>query len=290
MKLKNLLGLLVLGILSTSVWSTPVSNQKYAKMRHAAKERPRLILQNNDGCDVLYYPKKLVLTRKNFLDLRTSCTAGLVDTIFYCPISAGPGHFTVDLPSGNFLTASHPHKSHSRNVAKEIKAMGGDPVQWIIDFTKKNNQEFFFSFRFNDYHDKYHRPTKPYFLFGKWKDQHRQWLFGKDHTQAPFLGAWSSVDFGVPEVRKFQVKLVKEVLDKYDVDGIDLDFSRYHRIFKSTADGSTATSKQRAAFTSMMRDIRKVIDAKGKERSKAILLSVVLMDSVKFCYDLGYDN
>ena len=262
-----------------------LSDNDYAAMRTAARNRPRKVIFNNDGCDALYYPLKREVTRQKFLDLRTSYLPGVVDTIMYCPISAGPGHMTIKLKHGNLLTDSPNAKV--RNIAGELNAKKEDLFEWVVDFTRKNKMEIFFSFRMNDIHDRRHTKAKPNFLFSPIKDKHRDWLFGRDASKNPPFAWWSAINFDVAEVRKLQLNLVKDALDKYDVDGIDLDFSRYLRVFN--LGGGEATNKQRNKMTSLIRDIRRAVDAKGKLRGHAILLSIVLPDDVQYCRAMGYD-
>jgi hypothetical protein len=270
--------------------TTAVSDDHYAQLRREARERPRSLVFNNDGCDVLYFPRHLEVTRENFLRLRTSWLAnnGVPTALMYCPISAGQGNFTIPLEDADFLTADPPN-AFCRNIAGELQEHGHDFFAWILEYCRQNNIELFFSFRFNDYHDHKHRPDKPSFLFCKWKNENRHLLFGRDHTQSPRNGWWSSVDYSHPEVRQRQLALVKAVLEKYDVDGIDLDFSRYLPIFRNAAEGEPATTRQLDDMTALMQEIRAALDQKGRERGRGLLLSVVLPDSMKLCRKLGYD-
>ena len=260
----------------------------YELLRKEARERKRRVIFNNDGCDILYYPRSLKADRENFLALRTSFLAGACDTLMYCPVSAGQGHFTLPLRGADFLTAD-PLRKESRNIAGILSRQKQDYFQWLIDFCRKNKMEIFFSFRFNDTHDVRHRPEKPYFLFSPYKDKNRHLLFGKDHEHNPRFGWWSSLDFSQKAVRDRQIALVKAVLEKYDVDGIDLDFSRYLKIFPRTANGMRASEKETALMTQLLRDIRREIDLAGRRKKKAILLSVVLPDDQQLCRNLGYD-
>jgi len=286
---KKFILLLIAGWLAGAELSAvPVSETEYGQLRQQARERRRKVVLNNDGCDIFYYPEKKAISRENFLSLRTSFLAGKCDTLMYCPISAGQGHFTLELPGADFLTASNPRKN-SHNIAGILKAQNQDYFQWLIDFCRQNKMEIFFSFRFNDTHDVKHRPGKPSVFFSKFKDQHRELLFGKDHTSSPRNGWWTSLDFSKPEVRQRQLALVKAVLDKYDVDGIDLDFSRYLKIFPRTASGQPASAEEVKMMTALIRDIRKVLDEKGRAAGKAVLLSVVLPDDIALCRNLGYD-
>lgn len=265
-----------------------LSDAEYAKLRKEARERKRQVILNNDGCDVLYFPRHWEISKENFLKMRTSFLAGKCDTLMYCPISGGQGNFTLPIEGGDLLLADPPTPV-CRNIAGVLLERKEDYFQWLIDFCKENNMELFFCFRFNDTHDVNHRPDKPNVFFCKFKDQNRHLLFGKDHNHNPRFGWWSAMDYSKKEVRDRQLALTKAVLDKYDVDGIDLDFSRYLKIFPSVANGYPASQAELDMMTDLMRKTRKILDDKGKERGKAILLSVVLPDSVHLCKNLGYD-
>lgn len=268
--------------------SYKVSEKEYELLRKNARERKRKVIFNNDGCDVLYYPEKLSVSKENFLARRTSFLAPKCDTLMYCPISAGQGNFTLPIEGADLLLANPPRKGY-KNIAATLIKNGDDYFQWLIDYCHQNKMEIFFSFRMNDTHDQRHTPQNPSWFFSNFKNQNRHLLFGKDHKSNPPIGWWTSLDFAHKEVRNRQVALTKAILDKYDVDGIDLDFSRYLKVFKRSAYGQVATIEECNMMTSLIREIRKVIDDVGRKRGKAILLSIVLPDDIKFCRNLGYD-
>ncbi len=279
---------LAVALLLLPLSAAEITTEAYSAMRTAARERPRRVILNNDGCDVMYFPRHLEMTRENFLSRRTTFLAGICDTLMYCPVSAGQGNFTLPLPGCDFLTADPPSPD-CRNIAAPLAEHGDDYFQWLLDFCHGHGMELFFSFRFNDVHDQRHTPENPNLFFAPWKDKNRHLLFGQDHTQSPPNGFWTAIDFSKEEPRRRQVELVRTVLDKYDVDGIDLDFSRYLRIFPRTARNETATQEECDALTDMMRQIRALLDETGRRKGKALLLSIVLPDSLPFNRNLGYD-
>ena len=269
--------------------SAAVTAEEYAKLRKAAREeRQRKVIFNNDGCDIMYFPKDWPATKENFLKLRTSILKGYCDTLTYCPVSAGMGHFTLQLPGADFLTANPPVKN-ARNIARELADAGQDYFQWLIDFCRENKMEIFFCLRVNDTHDVRHTPQKPNIFFAPWKEKNRHLLFAPDPARSTKNAAWSAVDFTHKEVRDRQLALIRAVLEKYDVDGIDLDFSRYLPIFRTTGLGVPVKPEEIEMMNDLMRKTRKLLDEYGMKRGKAILLSVVLPDSQKRCYRLGYD-
>ncbi|NMA43283.1 MAG: family 10 glycosylhydrolase, partial [Oligosphaeraceae bacterium] len=284
-----------------TTYDAPVmSESEYAAAKAAMLARPRKIMHNNDGSDVVYFKKKdRPVTVQKFLDLRTSYTAGTVDTIIYSPISSGFAQFTVELPGCSWLTADPPLRKappipeNERvyiNIAKELKELGTDALQAVIEFGHAHNQEVFFGFRTNDTHDFHYHPEYDNKFFSEWKDVHRHCLFGEDHTQNNIVhGSWSSVDFAHPEARQKQIDMVQAVVDKYDIDGIEFDFSRYLPMFKRVAAGDEANQAERDQLTGMYREIRRIVDRKGRERGRPILISMQLPDSVGYCRAIGID-
>lgn len=259
----------------------------------------RRIIANNDGCDCLYFPGEMEPSAENFLSRRTTMLVGSqVDTISYCTISSGFGHFSHRTEAGTIFTrqgvdygiGSHPfgEKNESRNITAELIARGTDPLLAVTGFAHKNDIEAFWSFRMNDTHDVAHRPDKPYFLFPEFKEQHPEWLIGnwKDRTQH---GRWSSVNYAIPEIRDLAYRFVEEVCQNYDVDGVEMDFFRHLTYFKSSAFGGIASAEECEMMTGLLRRIRTMSEAEGMKRGRPILLAVRVPDDADYCRDLGLD-
>jgi hypothetical protein len=269
-----------------------LSLEKLRIQRRTLAERPRRIIMNNDGCDALYYPNSEEATVPAFLAMRTTPLAGThVGTLAYCTISAGFSNFTHNTKVGTVLTrsgAENGYQPDMRNVARDLIDGGTDCLQAVVDFGHRNDMEVFWSMRMNDTHDVAHRPDKPYFLFPPLKVEHPEWLVGNPADRTPH-GRWSSVDYGVPEIRDLALRFLEEVCNNYDVDGVELDFFRHLCYFKSTAMGGKASDEERAMMTDLMRRIREMTERRGIQRGRPILVAVRVPDSVGYCLDMGFD-
>jgi len=272
--------------------SEGMSIESLRQRRSDVARRPRRIIMNNDGCDVLYFPKDQKATIEGFLAKRTTPLAGTqVGTIAFCPTSSGFSHFTHNTKVGTLLTRSGYEFGilpGTRNIAKELIDQGTDCLQAVIDFGHKHDMEVFWSMRMNDTHDVAHRPDKPYFLFPPLKEQHPDWLVGDPVKRTPF-GRWSSVDYARPEIRELAFQFIEEVCRNYDIDGVELDFFRHLCYFQSTALGKTASDQERHVMTDLMRRVRTMTEAVGRDRDRPILISIRVPDSVGYCKDLGFD-
>ena len=274
-------------LISLSSHSSEISDIKWNRMKKKAINRKREIIHNNDGCDALYYPRKLKVTKENFIKQRLiNAKNTKVNTYSYCPLSSGFGYLTSKTKIGDQLLNDPPHAINKRNVTGELLKMGTDPVKIAEEFCRKNNLEFFISLRCNDTHDQSHHKDKPYFLFPPYKRKHPEYLMGS-YTKRPPYCSWSAVDFTHAAVRERFVALAKELISNYSLDCIELDFCRHLQYFKSVAWGKEANPKELKMMTDCIREIRSFAEKTGRQRQHPILIAVRVPDSVEMCKAVG---
>lgn len=78
------------------------------------------------------------------------------------------------------------------------------------------------------------------------------------------------LDYNLPQVRNFYYSIVRENIERYDVDGIELDWQRECYAINDAG----YREETRAAVNSFMRDIRKLLDFWEIERGHEIKLAV----------------
>ncbi|MCK5878135.1 MAG: hypothetical protein KAH24_00030, partial [Holophagae bacterium] len=156
---------LLLGLIF-AISSSEISDEAWREMKSQAVHRNREVIQNNDGCDALYYPRGLVATKENLIQQRMINAVGTkVGTYSYCPVSSGFGHLTIETTVGDQLLIDPPHAPNRRNVTGELLGQGTDPLKIAEAFCRENDLELFASLRCNDTHDTSHTESNPYFLF-----------------------------------------------------------------------------------------------------------------------------
>jgi hypothetical protein len=255
-------------------------------MRKAAADRRRRILINNDGGAV---SKRLPeATAQAILDDDTTPLIGTqVDTILYCTKSSGFSIFTHFTKVGQIFTSRE--DIFANNKMEELLKAGIDPLRVMVDFGKQHGIEIFWSMRMNDTHDGSRTSYGPV-MFGlnKLKQEHPEYLIGTANER-PKYGAWTAVDYARPEIRDLAFRYCEEVCRNYDVDGIELDFSRHPVFFKSTARGEHTTDAERAAMTDLMQRIRTMADHIGQKRGRPILIAMRVPDSVEYSRAIGLD-
>jgi hypothetical protein len=297
--LRHCRSIIILGIATLAVadptLGQPASKMSLEELRAKRRElavRPRKVIMNNDGCDVLYFPENEEVSVENFLAKRTSPLADThVDVIAFCPTSSGFSFFTHHTSAGTLLTRSGPEyglQPGTRNISQALIDLGTNCLEAVTVFGHQHGLEVFWSMRMNDTHDAAFRPDKPYLLYPPLKVEHPEWLVGDPIKRTPF-GRWSSVDYAQPEIRELAFQYIREVCTNYNIDGIELDFFRHLCFFKETANGEVATEQQRAMMTQLMRRVRSMTEEVGLQRGRPILVAMRLPDSLGFCRDMGLD-
>ena len=92
------------------------------------------------------------------------------------------------------------------------------------------------------------------------------------------------LDYAHPEVRDFFKALIAETLERYDIDGLELDFMRETYLFST---GKEAEGIQ--ILTDWIREIRKLVDAAAAKRDHTICLGVRVPSRPETALGLGLD-
>jgi len=258
----------------------------FQQQRHEAANRERRMIFNNDGDEIVYECKTPTLDA--LLDARTTALAGTqVDSIFYCTWSSGFGMFTHDTKVGQVFDTREGR--FAPNMTRALLDRGIDPLKAMVDFGAKHRMEVFWSFRVNDTHDGYLTDYGPLlFAVNRLKNAHPEYLMG-DPQHLPKYGAWSAVNYGLPEVRELAFRYVEEVCQNYAVDGVELDFFRHPLFFKNNSAGLPCDDADRQQMTGLVRRIRAMTEAEGRKRGRPILLAMRVPDSVEYSRAVGID-
>ena len=286
-----LLAIALLGLLCLNVHAE-LSDAEWAAMKKRALERPRLVIYDNDGDDVNYHPGEPTIEA-----IQAKRTTWLpkypVNTLVYC---VNGSTFQMHVPTENGELADFEWPANDKdaaaigsvNAVKWLAEHGHDIIQLHMDYARAHGIEFFAEFRFNDTHDHNDSPATPCPYFPRFKREHPEFLIGSYEHQPPYA-TWTSYDFTHKEIRDKFVALVTEVAEKYEVDGIFIDFFRWLGIFKSVAWGGTASAEEVEMLSDMFRRIRTATEAIGRRRGRPILLAVRCADSPEYCLASGFD-
>ncbi len=93
-----------------------------------------------------------------------------------------------------------------------------------------------------------------------------------------------ALDFAHPQVRNHYLKLIIETLERYDIDGLELDFLREPYLFSKGKE-----QQGRQILTEWVRNIRMHVDAAAKRRGHTVKLGVRVPSSPHTAMSLGLD-
>ncbi len=150
------------------------------------------------------------------------------------------------------------------NVMMSLYRQGVDYLPLFIDMAHERDLSFIGSFRMNDTHHK-SRPSGLY-CAEYWKEHQDYRLWEVEDAKSYYNAA---LDYSHKEVRQRKLDMIAEVLERYDVDGIELDMCRNPYYFQP----SEAWGK-RNILTSFVRDVRRLVDGAGKAKDKDMTLIV----------------
>ena len=270
------------------LYSGASSADPFETKRAAMLNRPRTVIWNTDGNDMVLYPRDLPLTQEAFESVRLKYAEGTkIDSVFYCPHASAFGWFTTRKTHDFMTTQYRPPEARVYNAAEDFAKKGTDALEMASAFCRRKGLEIFVSIRMNDTHDN-RGPRPPNAHFSLFKQRHPECLMGT-MTNRPRYCAWTAVDFAHEAVRAHVRRFVREFLENYDVDGIEYDFFRHLQLLKSVADGNDATAQELDMLTGFMRELKDIAEETGRRRGRPFLVAVRVPDSVDMCRTVGID-
>lgn len=161
---------------------------------------------------------------------------------------------------------------------KALSDAGNNPPAVVVEECHRRGIDAFVSLRMNDCHDGQHpQGTLPNPEFAIFKRQNPDWLVED-------LDWWSALDFRHPRVRALKLRVIQEFFDRWDFDGIELDWLRHTLYFPR------ATERENSHhLTDFMRQVRQILKERAQRRGRTIEVAVRIPERVSWCLDGGFD-
>lgn len=259
-------------IAATAIASTARAEDTLVAERRRAAHRTRRIIFNNDGDDAWYATAP---TAEAFLATRLApCVNTQVDTVTYCT-TADTGLYTHRSNVAELFTRPHPGVPISSEVrlVERLAEQGTDVLEIAVDFLHRNGKEVWWSHRMNGMED-----MVAGFLLGSYKAEHPEWWLGAEGDDRKYPPGdhrhWYRVlDYGVPQVREHVLSIIGEVIENYDIDGVELDYLRDPWLFRETfSDPIKAVTEEHChVMVDFHRQVRSMLDAKAKRIGRPLL-------------------
>lgn len=270
-----------------SLADTARANHFFATLvdaRQQAAKRRRRIIFNNDGDDIWATGADTI---EKFLAVRhTPLLNTQVDSIYYCTTQSF-NRFTHDTRVAEiFRTKSGNFAGNNLPAFLEQKT---DGLRMSSEFAHQHGLESIWTLRMNDIHDAW----TPEFV-SDWKRQNPTRVMStleqsKNFAESDRRRLWSLVDFEHPDVEPRLVEIVQEVLQSYDIDGVELDFLRAPIYFRTAYEGRPVTDAQRGILTRLVRRIRTLVLEESERQRKPLLLTARVPVTTASCRRIGID-
>ncbi len=279
----------------------------------AEKTRPRRFIYNSDANHMYYYktPPMSVADLQGYVD---EVVGTGVTTFFASPnwgmLMSYPSQVTEMIGSqlSEAQLAEFLEVGRTKEVSMErafanyygIYNSGHDPLGVMIDRAREQKLEVFISYRPNEIHDVQNPDSLIVTKF--WRD-HPQWRVGKigdairpvfaeiiggrkDHPVHPIVASWfpGALNFAVPQVRQRRLAQLRECCERYDIDGLDIDFQRFPIYFPQDEG-----PKHVETMTGWMREVRAMTREVAVQRGRPLLLSARVMARPRQNLAIGLD-
>lgn len=232
----------------------------------------RRIIVNNDYYNIFQINPPV--EDQDILDAVDRIAGGQVDTL------------TLELPAvladepmiDPDLEARYQHPVGDRCMAnlRALEAAGRDPWGMILERAHAQGMSFFASLRMNDTHYK-DQPFSPF--LGQFYYDHLD-----DRLGEPVARTNTEFDYRKSAVREYFLAHIRECLERYDIDGLELNFTRNCRLFPADHAEECAP-----ILTQFVRTIRRLLDEHGQRRGKSMHLCAMVPCSILGCRHEGVD-
>ena len=171
------------------------------------------------------------------------------------------------------------------NVRHLMQTCGG-PLSALIELCREAGRSFFPRVRMNSHYEI--DPASP--GFGRFRREHPELLIGRPGESIPAGsiedGIKTGLDYAFPEVRAYMARVICELFERFDVDGVELDFMRHPAFFRTGE-----AFQNRYLMSDLVRHVRtrmnQVSDARGRPIQLAIRVPPTLADAARIGLDVA---
>ena len=179
-------------------------------------------------------------------------------------------------------TLDERHQRMADNLRHLIKNHGG-PVTIIAELCRRAGMDFFPSVRMNEHYD-IDESSPSYSTFRR---ENPQFLIGRgEDIPGPTLewGIRTGVNYAVPQVREHMANIIIELVSRFDVDGIELDYMRHPAFFRIEEAYAC-----RHLMTDLIRHVRRQMDRISRDKGRPLDLIVRVPPTLRDCERTGLD-
>ena len=156
---------------------------------------------------------------------------------------------------------------------RQWKEQGIDIAAIFAEESRKRGIEAFYNYRINGSDN----DLGPFSKIPM-KLKHPDWLI---HTWPGPVGLWN---YAIPEVRRYKLSILREIAERFDYDGISLDFARVCPVLPP---GKAWANRNK--MTDFLREFRSITQEVAHRRGRPLLVGARIPENLQGCHFDGLD-
>jgi hypothetical protein len=192
-------------------------------------------------------------------------------------ISASPDYVAMDAASPDMTNYDSEFGLRYMGISSPLVEAGFDLYGFMVKRLKEAGIRVLANIRMNDHHG---RPA----YWTPWEREHVAWSLGEDTGARDWksIGALRHMDYAIEGVRSYRLSIIEEIVERYDIDGIQLDFGR-------TAPFVSEPKQENGQFmTEFIQNVRLLLDKSGPDETNKILGTLLPWD-IDYCHAEGLE-
>lgn len=242
--------------------------------------KDRVLICNDDGIQMIHAANPADPDRsvRDWVDFFfEECQ---VDVFAFCTARPDKTHHETDVGERDFAELDvSPSQSqrHYKQILDAFRDGGTDILHVVADQVRRRGKRILASIRMSDVH---HASGIYDFLTPRFMRDHPEW-----RIRRPDGSPDVAMDYAHEGVRAHRLSILADLAERYDIDGLELDFMRSCRYFAEAEAASHIPT-----MTAFVREIRQMLDRVAASRSRSrFLLGVRMPPSLDECAPLGLD-
>ena len=197
----------------------------------------------------------------------------------------GEGYDDIESALYHSIHSEYPGAARNtfENVKHLVKTAGG-PLTALAGLCREAGMELFPRVRMNSHYDI--DPASP--SYGRFRREHPELLIGRPGEQIPEGGIeWgikTGLDYAFPEVRDYMYSIITELFERFEIDGLELDFMRHPALFRTEE-----AFQSGYLMTDLVRRVRERMTEVGSSRGRTIRLAVRVPPTLADSKRVGLD-
>jgi len=197
----------------------------------------------------------------------------------FCYLAATPDVCVYDSKAGEVYGDRLEKVGGWAPAIRALRARGTDVLKVVVGELRPRGLEVLAAVRMNDTHHRKLDPANP--GCPRFAIDHPEYVIQQPDGRTNE----TALDYSHPEVRAHRLAIMRELVENYDIDGLELNFCRWGKHFPRHQGREKAP-----IMTAFMGQVREALDkAASKRGRKRLTLGVRVPETIRACWMAGLD-